>query len=83
MSPNDPKIIYNLAILEGQNGENQKAIEFLKTAIDLKPNYRDAYWALHIFYKETGSRELSQNVLSEYLSKVDPNDREFREARTQ
>ncbi|MEK7065613.1 MAG: O-antigen ligase family protein, partial [Patescibacteria group bacterium] len=64
LSPKDPKIPYNLAVLYGQNGESQKAIELLKAAVDLKPNYRDAYWALHIFYKETGSPELAKSVLS-------------------
>lgn len=80
LSPNDPKIHYNLAVLYGQNGDNTRAIELLKTSIALKPNYRDAYWALHIFYNETGKPELAKSTINEYLTLVDPNDREFQEA---
>ena len=77
LSPNDPKILYNLAVLYGQDGNNDRAIELLKKAIDLKRNYRDAYWALHVFYNEIGQSELAKSALNEYLSKVDPNDGEF------
>jgi len=77
LSPNDPKIHYNLAILYGRQPNNEKAIELLKLAIALKPNYRDAYYALSIFYKEVNQPELARMTLREYLDRVDPNDAEF------
>lgn len=77
LSPNDPKIIYNLAILYGRQNDNTKAIELLQQAINLKPNYRDAYFALHVFYKEIGNSQKAREVVETYLQKVDPNDRDF------
>ena len=79
LSPNDPKITYNLAILYGRKGENEKAIDMLKTTINLKPNYRDAYYALWVFYTETKKSDLAKKVLEDYLSKVDPGDKDFLE----
>ncbi len=79
LSPNDPKIAYNLAILYGRSGDNRKAIELLTAARDLKPNYRDVYWALYVFYNEVREPTRGTDVLQEYLTKVDPGDKEFLE----
>ncbi|MBI3955874.1 O-antigen ligase family protein [Candidatus Gottesmanbacteria bacterium] len=83
LSPNDPKIMYNLAILYGRKGANDKAIDTLKSTIDLKPNYRDAYYALWVFYTEIKKPDLARTVLEEYLAKVDPGDKDFQERLTQ
>jgi len=77
LSPADPKIVYNLAILYGRQGDNNQAIELLKTTISLKPNYRDAYWALYLFYSDVKQANLAKATLQEYLDKVDPKDQEF------
>ncbi len=79
LSPKDPKISYNLAILYGRKGTNDKAIEELKTTIALKPNYRDGYYALWVFYTEIKKSDLAREVLNEYLAKVDPGDKDFLE----
>ncbi|MEK7140925.1 MAG: O-antigen ligase family protein [Patescibacteria group bacterium] len=79
LSPNDPKITYNLSILYGRKGDNTKAIDLLKSTIDLKPNYRDAYYALWVFYIEVRKPELARTVLNDYLAKVDPGDKDFLE----
>ncbi|MBU1327334.1 O-antigen ligase family protein [Patescibacteria group bacterium] len=78
LSPNDPKILYNLAILYGRLEDNDRAIALLTEAVDLKPNYRDAYWALSLFYNETKQPDKAKTILSDYLSVVDPNDIEFK-----
>ncbi|MBI2404733.1 O-antigen ligase family protein [Candidatus Gottesmanbacteria bacterium] len=79
LAPTDPKITYNIAVLYGKFGENQKAVSALQETIDLKPNYRDAYAALVIFYKTQGKEDLARGVLQQYLTKVDPNDKDFTE----
>ena len=79
LSPNDPKIIYNLAILYGRQNDNVKAIELLQQSIAMKPNYRDAYFALNIFYQEIKDTKKAREILQEYLQKVDPNDKDFLE----
>ncbi len=77
LSPNDPKIMYNLAILYGRGSDNTKAIDLLKNAIVHKLNYKDAYWALAIFYDEVKQPELARTILTQYLNRVDPTDKEF------
>ncbi len=79
LSPNDPKIVYNLAILSGRTGENQKAIDYLKRAISLKADYRDSYWALAIFYDEVKKPEAARAVIEDYLKNVNPSDKEFQQ----
>ncbi|MBI5619375.1 O-antigen ligase family protein [Candidatus Gottesmanbacteria bacterium] len=77
LSPNDPKILYNLAILYGRQNDNARAVRLLTTTIAIKPNYRDAYFALHIFYKEMRNGQKAREILEQYLEKVDPNDKDF------
>lgn len=50
LAPTDAKIAYNLGVLYGQNGNYEKAIEVLQKTITLKPDYRDAYFALGLSY---------------------------------
>ncbi len=79
LSPNDPKIYYNLAILVGRDGEATKAISYLIKAKELKPNYRDAYYALWVFYTDEKKPEEARKVLLEYLARIDPADADFLE----
>ena len=50
----------------------------LQKAITLKPDYRDAYIALSIFYTETGKKDKAKEILEEVLKKIDPNDMEVK-----
>ncbi len=79
LSPTDPKIAYNLAVLYGRGGDNTKAIEILKNAIPLKTDYRDTYFALHIFYIENNQKELARQTLRAYLDTINPQDLDFLE----
>lgn len=77
LSPQDPKMYYNLSILYAQAGQTDTALEFMKKTIELKPNYREGYAGLSVLYKEQGMTEQSRQVIEEYLTNVDPNDEEF------
>ena len=79
LSPNDPKIYYNLAILVGREGDTAKAISYLNKARELKRNYRDAYYALWVFYTEDKNPKEARAILEKYLTEVDPNDADFKE----
>jgi putative inorganic carbon (HCO3(-)) transporter len=79
LSPNDPKILYNLAILNGREGNNDEAIRLMKQAIEIKPNYHDAYYGLYIFYTEIKQPVQARAVLEEYVQKIDPKDIQFTE----
>ena len=78
LSPNDPKIVYNLAILEGKLGDTDKAVTNLLEAKRLKPNYKDAYYALYIFYKEIKQPGLAKEIIQTYLTTIDSRDEEFK-----
>lgn len=79
LSPNDPKIYYNLAILVGREGDAGKAISYLHKARELKRNYRDAYFALWVFYTEENNPKEARAILETYLKEIDPNDADFKE----
>lgn len=79
LSPNDPKILYNLAILYGRENSDERAVELLKLARELKPNYRDAYFGLHVFYTELKKPQEARAILEEYLKNIDPTDKDFLE----
>lgn len=79
LSPNDPKIYYNLAILVGRAGDMTKAISYLQKAKEIKPNYRDAYYALWVFYTDMKKPNDAKGVLQDYLTHIDPNDKDFLE----
>ena len=52
LAPNDASISYNLGVLYGQNGEVKMGIATLENTIKLKPDYKDAHYALGLFYRE-------------------------------
>ncbi len=52
LAPTDAKVSYNLGLLYGQNGDSKKAIEVLEKTIKMKSDYREAYYALGLFYHE-------------------------------
>jgi len=78
LSPTDPKIPYNLAIFYGRLAQNDKAIKLLQQTIQLKPNYKDAHFAIALFYEETDKLEMAKKHLTEILTKIYPNDKEIR-----
>ena len=77
LSPGDPKIRYNLAIIEGRLGNIDSAITNLEKTIELKPNYRDGYYALYVFYSELGDTSKAKEILKSYLTLVDGSDEQF------
>ncbi len=50
LAPTDPKISYNLGLLLGQTGDLQEGVKILERTTQLKPDYRDAYSALGLYY---------------------------------
>lgn len=50
LAPTDAKVMYNLGALYQETGNPQKSAEVLEQTILLKPDYRDAYFALATAY---------------------------------
>lgn len=79
LSPADPKIYYNLAILYGRANDNATAVKLLEEAKALKADYRDAYFGLYVFYTEMKQPAQARAQLQSYLTTVDPNDKDFQD----
>jgi len=70
LSPNDASIIYNLGVLEGQSGNVDKAIEALERAVAFKPDYKDAHYALGLFYNQKAVDKNGNVIKREFLDKA-------------
>ncbi len=70
LSPNDASIIYNLGVIEGQNGNIGKAIEALERVVKFKPDYKDAHYALGLFYNQAAIDKNGKVVNREFLDKA-------------
>ena len=86
LAPTDAKILYNEALIIGQNGDRATAEALLKQTVTLKPNYTDAYYALALFYSQDVKEEKDQTKIAEakknaqdtlnyYLKHIAPGDK--------
>jgi putative inorganic carbon (hco3(-)) transporter len=91
LAPTDAKISYNLGALYGQTGDIPKGIATLQDTIKLKPNYRDAYFALGLLYHEQAIDEkgrikdpqAQQKAIESYeyiLKNISPDDEQVKKA---
>ena len=53
LAPTDPKLAYNLGLLDTRLNNLPGAESQLKAAISLKPDYQDPYYALTLLYEQT------------------------------
>lgn len=60
LSPTDPKILYNLALLYARQGNKPHGVELLKKSLQLKPDYAEALYGLALFTYEDGLNSDSQ-----------------------
>ena len=72
LSPTDPKITYNLALLYDRKGNTPQAIKMLEETIRLKPDYKDAYLALGLFYEKEKKFDLARKEYNFILEHLDP-----------
>ncbi|MBI3954865.1 O-antigen ligase family protein, partial [Candidatus Gottesmanbacteria bacterium] len=78
LSPTDPKIPYNLALLYDKKDKTLKAIEMLEETIRLKPDYKDAYMALGLFYEKEKKFDLARKEYNFILERLDPNNEDVK-----
>lgn len=74
VSPHDPRLYYQLGILQLKIDKNNDAIKSLEKSIELKANYKEARFALGATYKELGENEKAKKELDYILKYIDPND---------
>jgi len=69
LAPQDANISYNLGVLYGQNNNLEKAILIMEKVITLKPDYKDAYYALGLFYRTASLDKSGKVVVNEDLNR--------------
>jgi len=74
LSPTDPQIPLNIALLHQQNEQYQTAEELLKKAIELKPDYLQANFLLAQMYEEQKDYKRAAGVYQNVLDTLDPID---------
>lgn len=74
LAPTDAKLLYNLGIVYGYNKQEEAASEAFRQAIDLKPNYKDARFALAVYLEEKGKIQEAREQLEYILKNLAPND---------
>lgn len=89
LAPTDANISFNLAVLYGQNGLVDETIATLENTVKLKPDYRDAYYALGVFYHQKATDSATQSAqfnkkaedsINYILTKINPKDTQAQEA---
>ncbi len=73
-SPNDPKLFYQLGILQLKIGKNEEAIKSLEKSIELKSNYKEGRFALGATYKALKENFKAKEQFEYILKNIDPND---------
>ncbi|HSD98799.1 MAG TPA: O-antigen ligase family protein [Patescibacteria group bacterium] len=65
LAPTDAKVWYNLGLLYDQTGKVDKAIATERQTVALKPDYRDAYYALALFYRQKAVGQAGKTVIDQ------------------
>jgi len=74
LAPTDPKITYNLGLIYDQRNQTQESYQALQETIRLKPDYRDAYFALGLFYQRDKKPQKAKEMIEFILNRINPND---------
>lgn len=74
ISPNDPKLHYQLGILNLKNNKIDDGQVQLEEAVRLKPNYKEARFALGLTYIDLKKYDKAIESLEYIITNIDPND---------
>lgn len=78
LAPSDPKIYYNLAIIDDRLGKTQEAFDLLEKGAKLKPDFRDIFFALGVMYEKSNQKVKARENYNYILTKINPNDEEVK-----
>ena len=79
LAPTDPKITYNLGVIEYKLGDKEQAINWLEKTIAMKPNYEIARLWLAKFYQAKEQNQKAQEQLEYLLKYINPENQEAKE----
>ncbi len=72
-APTDPKVVYNLGLVEIGLGNQEKGISLLEETIQLKPNYDTVRAQLALEYEKTGDYQQALEQLKYIVEYINPN----------
>lgn len=82
LAPTDPKLVFNKGLILASQNRLPEAIETLKKAVQLKPDYRDAIVTLADFYYRNKQKEEALGLIDELLEKA-PKDQDLLQRKEQ
>jgi putative inorganic carbon (HCO3(-)) transporter len=77
-APTEAKLMFNLGVAYLRTGETDKAKETFQKTIELKANYRNAYYALGLMYVDEGDNKQAAEQFMYILDNISPNDQEVK-----
>lgn len=91
LAPTDASVLYNLGVIYGQNNDTKNAVRVLEKTIEYKPDYREAHFALGLFYHDLSINksgaitdliyhEKAINEMKYVLEKINPSDQQAKES---
>ena len=72
LSPTDPKILYNLGLIEISLQQIDQGLDHLQQAVNLKPDYEVAHYQLAVAYYENNQLEEAAEQLKYILTNISP-----------
>jgi len=79
MAPTHPKLVFHQGKIELSMNKQEKAIETMLKAIELKPNYHEARYKLGEIYEENGNCSLAKEQYQYILQNIIPNDQNLKQ----
>ncbi len=79
LAPTDPKIVYNLGLVEIGLGNTQKGTDLIEESIRLKPDYDTARAQLATEYEKTGDYDRALSHLHYIVEYINPQATEIKE----
>jgi len=74
LAPTDAKLFYNLGLTQVRTGEPELAIQTLEKTVEMKADYRNARFALGLFYADQGRILEAKEQLEYILKYINPDD---------
>jgi O-antigen ligase len=74
ITPFDPKLYYQLGILQLKLNKKEEALKNLEKSVELKTNYKDGRFALGNVYMELGEKTKASKEFTYILENIDPKD---------
>ena len=79
LAPSDPQILVNLGLISQQQDKIAEAENYFKESVELKPNYRLAWFYLADLYEEQNKIAEAKQVYEFVLTKIDSQDQHSQE----